>query len=516
MLARSTLARVLSSPGPFGFAYLVLCVIYLGWTWSHELGDFGGDNALYLLTAQHFSPWSEADTVAAYFVSQSFYPPLYPFVLAIFGGGESLLAAHVITATMLLLAFAVLYAWQRQIGFGRLSAALMVLLFALLPGVLMQALSLLSEDLYLLATLGAVAAVAAYEADRREAWLWTAVVCIAAAVLTRSASIALVAAFVLYLVLHRPKRFWLLIIGALVPMLWQLLSPRAGPGYFSFLTARYAVDPVAGLIAHLTIAVDSLLDSWTVDFTMSQSGISVMGLLGLVCLAGTAYRAVQCKLDGIYGAAYLGLILIWPYPEEMTRLLSVVVPILLVQGMLLLEHLPPVRLRGFALKPSWILPLAIALIMAPSLFLIALRFVQPLPAEYAGFRHTPEWYAPDRRQALFSAVSDKLRIDHLKQIPAQVTEGDCVYSIKPSIVAYYGHRISVISPRPELDDADFSKYLDQNGCRYFFLLGFGTSNYPSRYYPLERMRKSLTIVSVMEVPGQRGAPASILARRETP
>ncbi len=517
MLAHLKPARALSSPGPFGFAYLALCVVYLCWTWSHELGDFGGDNAFYLLTARHFSPWSGADTVAAYFVSQSFYPPLYPFVLAIFGGGESLLAAHVITATMLLLAFAVFYAWQRQIGVGRLGAALMVLLFALLPGMLMQALSLLSENLYLLSTLGALAAVAAYEVDRRQTWLWTAVVCVAAAVLTRSAGVAMVAAFVLYLVLHRPKRFWLLIVGALVPMLlWQLLSHRAGPGYFSFLTARYAADPIAGLIAHLTTAVDALWDGWAIDFTMSQPGIPVMGLLGLVSLVGTACRALQRKLDGIYGAAYLGLILIWPYPEEMTRLLSVVVPILLVHGMLLLERLPPVRLGQSVLKPSWILPLAIVLIMAPSLFLIAQRFVQPLPDEYAGFRRTPEWYAPDRRTAFFNAVSDKLMIDHLKQIPALVAESDCVYSIKPSIVGYYSHRISILSPRPELNDADLAAYLDQNRCRHFFLMGFGNSNYRSPYYPLERMRQSLTIVSVMDVPGRRGMPASILARRETP
>ena len=95
--------------------FFVLCVVYYFWGWSHVLGDLGGDNAYYLLTARHFSPWSTHSDVATYFATHSQYPPLYPLVLAILGGGESLLVAHLITVTCLLLTFVVFYTWLRML-----------------------------------------------------------------------------------------------------------------------------------------------------------------------------------------------------------------------------------------------------------------------------------------------------------------------------------------------------------------------------------------------------------------
>ena len=89
---------------------------YFLWTWSHELAEFGGDNAYYLLMAQHFSPWSANYVVAEYFANRSQYPPLFPLVLAMFGGGNSVLAAHLITTSFLLLSFLVIYKWLSTLG----------------------------------------------------------------------------------------------------------------------------------------------------------------------------------------------------------------------------------------------------------------------------------------------------------------------------------------------------------------------------------------------------------------
>ncbi len=204
--------------------FLLLCAIYYFWGWSHVLGDLDGDNAFYLLTALHYSPWSSPSEAATFFAHNQ-YPPLYSLLLAVFGGGESLLAAHLVSVTCLLLGFAALYLWVRALNRPPLIAGLLALLFALMPGTYMQALAILSENLYLLLTLTCLASVAAYENDKRNHWLWLAAICLAAAVLTRSAGISLLVAFAAYLMMHRPPRFWLLIMAAAAPVVaWNLIG----------------------------------------------------------------------------------------------------------------------------------------------------------------------------------------------------------------------------------------------------------------------------------------------------
>jgi hypothetical protein len=53
-------------------------------------GDFGGDNAVYLLTAQYFSPYAPRTALAAHIAQGSLFPPLFPLLLALTGSAESL------------------------------------------------------------------------------------------------------------------------------------------------------------------------------------------------------------------------------------------------------------------------------------------------------------------------------------------------------------------------------------------------------------------------------------------
>jgi hypothetical protein len=47
--------------------WVALFTLYSYWTWTSQLNDFGGDSAVYLLTAQHWSLWGEVNPAAAYF-----------------------------------------------------------------------------------------------------------------------------------------------------------------------------------------------------------------------------------------------------------------------------------------------------------------------------------------------------------------------------------------------------------------------------------------------------------------
>lgn len=493
-----------------GFA--LLCCVYYFWGWSRVLGDFGGDSAFYLLIAQYLSPWTAHSDVAAYFYANSLYPPLFPLALALFGGGQSLLAAHVITITFLLLAFIALHLWQRSLGISRTAATLTTLLFALLPGTYMQALSVLSENLYLLSSLGCLVSVGMFEASRRERWLWIAAVCVAAAVLTRSAGVSLLAAFLLYMILHRPRGSWRIVLIAVLPiMLWKLLGPQQAPGYLSSLASKYGDDLSSAVMRQFSLGIRMLWLGWTGNFTTGSVGIWMTAVVGVVGLLGTVWRIFHRKLDGIYAGIYICLIFIWPFPAEAKRLLFVIVPVLLVQCLVLLDNLPPFILSRRRIFPRYLVLLFLTIIATPSLLLTANRFSQSMPDQAAHFRRNEVWYVDDIEEAREDVIFYNSYTEHLKSLPVIVSGSDCIYSTKPSLVGYYAGRVSKVPPRPESDATEFDAYLRKTGCRYFYLVGFLSTSYPIIYYPLTRLEGALVAVSVSPGSPNPDRPVGILA-----
>lgn len=503
--------RVRWSTAALAALALVLSLLYYTWTWSTELGDFGGDNAVYLLTARHFSLWSSSSPAARYFATHSPYPPLYPLVLAIFGGAENLWVAHIITTTTLLLAFYVLYLWVRRLEIAPALAALFTLLFALFPGTYMNALGVLSENLYLLTTLLALLGVARFEYSRDPVWLWVAAASIIGATLTRSAGVSLTAAFVLYLALNRPVQYRYLALSVVsAGLLWQWFGPHAGSSYVDFLVAQYGAVPLQALPHLLARQARVLWAGWVGNLTSSPVGFWVAGAAGILCLTGTVLRILRRRFDGLYAASYLTLLLVWPFPAEAQRFVMVIVPILLVHGVLLLNLLPRIKVGAADCPPAAVMLLALTLVCMPTLLLTAQRFMQPLPKELASFRRTAAWYAPDSRTALAEIEDDKAMVDHLRSVAAIVPEQECVYSIKPSILGYYAGRISLIPPRPNFSQAGFDEYLRRTGCRFFYLAGFASPSFHLPYYPIQRLPKSLTMISAAPSRSDT-APVGILA-----
>lgn len=507
-------------PRAIGLAmgFILLAGVYLFWGWSRVLGDFGGDNAHYLFMAHSYSPWSTASEVAVFFSAHNLYPPLYPLVLAVFGGGESLLAAHIVTIVLLLLAFITFYQWLRILGVSRTGAGLLTLLFSLLPGTYIHALSILSENLFLLLALACLAAVSRFETDRYPPWLWVASISLAGAMLTRSAGIALLAAFILYLVVHRPVRYWFLVGSApLVPMvLWHLLSHKEGPGYLETLLAKYGSDPFSALSDHLKAEIVLIAQAWVGNFSSSPIGLPVMVFVGLLSLIGMAQRLHQRKLDGYYAAAYLLLIMAWPYPAESQRFILVIIPVLLAQAWLLVGRLPGLRLGESILKPAYMILLMIALVATPNLLLTIQRFNQELPPALTEFKRSSRWYVINPAEARMNLAYDNLLVEHLGKIRDVVPQEGCLYGIKPSIIGYYAGRISIAPPKPEVDEMSFSSSLKNGRCRFFYLMNYVSPSYPVAYYPLNRLERSLTILNAAPsaIPG--GGPVALLTEWRQP
>jgi hypothetical protein len=503
--------RWTTSAAMLGAGYLILCALYFYWTWSRELGDFGGDNAFYLLIARHYSFWSSADAVTQFFSTHSLYPPLYPMILSLFGGGESVLAAHLATTALLCLAFAAFYVWLRRLECPVVTAAGLVVLFALLPGTYMLALSILSEGTFLLFSLLAVIAVDSYEKSNRNGWLWAAAASVAAATLARSAGVALLAAYALYLLMHRPARFWVFGLVAAAPfVIWTISHQSSDVGYVSALLEKRPADLVAGIIEQLRVQALSLWRGWVWSFSDAAIATVVASVLALVGLAGTAVRVWRRKLDGIYAALYFALILIWPFPAEAARFVFVLIPFLLAHAWLLTQHVPALRVGKTPINPTYLVLLVLFLLVLPEVLLTAQRFVQPFDAAPEA-RRTRGWYDADPSAARATAVFDKALVDGMRAIPQHVPPGECVYSIKPSIVGFYSGRISVVPPREYLDADTFTKRLTVYGCRYFYTVGFASPSYRTPFYPMERLGRG-RVLNVSRAPGHR-FPVSILVER---
>jgi hypothetical protein len=474
-----------------------LAALYAIWCWSTELGDFGGDNAYYLLTARHYSLWLGPSDVAAHFAVRSPYPPLFPILLALTGGGASLLAAHLAVAAGWVFAIVVFYLWLDALGFDRLTATAGAVLFGLLPDVLLEALSVHSEALYLPLTLVTLWTVARYERHGKQTDLYVAVATIALATLTRSAGVSLLVAFGAYLVVYRPKGFgWLLGIAVAPMVAWSLISPSRAQGYVAQLMDRYGSDLLGALVAQISVGARALWYGWIQVFGAGHTAMVVLSVMGLVCIAGMLHRIWRWKLDGLYAGAYLLLILLWPFPAETQRLVLVIVPVLLTQALLLLSTVPVVTSRGWVVHHRQVLALAPLLILVvPELALGVQRFTRPLPDDLAPYRQALSWYGAPPREAIDDLISRAAVAQHLRTLDKWMGPGECVYGMKPSIVGFYSGRISFPPPSARLNDEEFQIAVRTGPCKYFYVMGYISPSFPTPYYPAMRLGDSLRTLS---------------------
>ncbi len=316
--------------------YLGLCLAYAVWVWSDEISDLIGDSAMYMLMARTLSPFYPHSDVLALAVHGTMYPPLFPIVIGLLGGSK--LAAHLVPAFTLLAAIWCFYSWMRHEGLGRPVSAWLAAIFALMPGTYLLTLNIWTENPYLLLSFIAILALncADDSAKPRPGLLWIAAVAVAVAALTRAAALPLLAAFIIHLLLRRP-RHWL------------------------------------GLV--LTRALPFVV--WVAWSKLHQTGI--------LCLVACLRRLLQLRFDAIYASVYMPLLLVWPFPAEATRLSYALIPVLLVETFSMVRALGTRQALIARMHPVSILG-ALTLAILPALLLTLHRFLEPLPQELAPSR----------------------------------------------------------------------------------------------------------------------------------
>lgn len=501
-----------------GIGFLCLTVIYYALGWSHELSSAGGDSAGYLLAAQYFSPYQSHSPILIEYSKQIIYPPLFPWILALAGGGESTLVAHLVVMTFLLLAVLVLYFWLRHESLSVWQSAAISLIFALKPTTYLLSLDIWTEDFYTFFSLLAILGVCLATRKDMPKWFWLAALAVACATLVRVAALSILLAFWFFLAVRRPKNYlYLMAVSALPFVLWTIISASTQvglSGYTHSWLKVYLTTPLLTLLSHqLHTGSLALFSAWEFGWLGGSQPpvlVFVVIVFGAICLAGWLYRLRYLNFDAIYVAIYLGMVFAWPNPEPL-RYFYVVTPVLLAQGFLLVVGLSQSGLRmGNPAIAQAVLAAILLLTLSPSFVINSRYFLQEVPLEIRAGKHTAEWFDDNRKIAIVSAYFHARLISHLKEINALIPENECVYSIKPPLVTFYSRRSSYVPPKIDVSDQEFWRGMEK--CRYAYLLPFESPSFGESFYPLSRLGKRAKIISMKKIdPNDNLPPVGMLA-----
>ena len=485
--------------------FVALSAMYFALGWSPDLSSAGGDSAGYMLAAQYFSPFQPHSAILTEYSKQIIYPPLFPWILALAGSGESVLVAHLVVMMFLLLAVLVLFFWLRQESLSVWLSAAVSLIFALRVNTYLLSLDIWTENSYIFFSLLAILGVCLATRKDNHKWFWLAVFGVACATLVRVAALSILVAFWFFLLIHRPKNFVYLMAASALPfVLWAVISASTQvglSGYTHSWLKVYLTSPLFPLILHqLEKGLAAAFLTWRFGWlgtSQPPALVFVVAIFGVICITGWLYRLRYLKFDAVYLAFYLAMVFAWPNPEPL-RYFYVVTPVFIAQGFLLINDFAQRKLRpGDSAMVGGGLSIILLLTLLPTFVINGRYLLQQIPPEISAGKHVAEWFDDDRKTAIVSAYFHVRLISHLKEISALIPENECVYAIKPTLVTFYSRRSSYGPPKIDVSDQEFWQRMEK--CRYAYFLPFESPSYGEAFYPLSRLGKRAKIISIKKL-----------------
>ena len=474
--------------------------------WLAVRADFIGnisDAAIYLALADNYSLYREpTHDLFVNLLKQYQFPPLFPLVLGLLGGGsDAPTASYVANVLILALSVGAFYVWLRAAALSRAEAFALVVILTLLPSTLLMSMGIQSEPLYLLLVLCALILI---ERRPQTTWLWfVAALIIGAATLVRSAGITAIAAFVLaWMVRADRPRAWLVPFAALAPpLLWQLFKYllEFEQGYVGSVMQDSLVATIDFVKAQTRVNTIALGDALVRSFDLygrRHVQLSTMVLGGLFVL-GWGARMRRLEFDALYVLFYLTLIIVWPYPNHMRRFLFVVFPLFLYYGYVAVKIFA-VYARSGAIAP-FAFPLYCAIVgalFAPS-SVTMLRQVAVYGAEFGDLVRSPQWYMYDTPLKAAAAL-DKMKrvIWAMRGIDEHIPRDGCVSATVPQFIPLYGKRHGEGLPEQSVPDEELFEAL--RTCPYVFMMSvtqWPPADYPNMY-PYHRIKHRLQVIEV--------------------
>ncbi len=488
---------------------LAVAIFYYWMNWSSEVPILGGDHSVYLLAADFLSPFADQShdiTLAA--MPYTFFPPLYPLVLAITGGTSAHIEiAHAVTISFLIASLACFFVLVHQETLNIYQSFLITIIFAFLPTTFLQSFGILSENLYLFLTLIAIWLLA--KSDAPMSRLYMASVIIGLAAITRTIGITMVIAFAMHLFLYRRDRWMYLVASSLIPVvLWNVIKWLFGytGGYLWLITSVIKTTSFHDFLSSKLLTESyGLWVGWITSFDHIPSLLSLIvgSVIGAICLAGTVHRAYHRKFDGVYLILYFGVLLLWPSSPDARRFLYPVVPILLLHGLKFACYLMQCFLPLKSSIYGYTYLLTIVLLALPATGFIFHQMVMAANDENREYANSLYWYSGgDLNRTRMKINAYKKLTQSWQKISDVVPAGECVYSVDPVWLMLYADRPSYSTPQAPAKD-QFLK--EAKNCRYIYVASYARPPYPL-FYPRDYIMGQGQIVSVDRVEKMEGEP----------
>ena len=331
---------------------LTAYIIYLFYrlAWFDDLSSLANDSVHYLVMARHYSPWvEESAAIASAWLLQDF-PPFFPWLLAITGAAHSFLYAHALVVSLGLCSLFLYYLLIRRWLNDKWWTIFPVLIFALSPGFLLGLQGILSESLFLFLTLFFFWQYSP-ENKKSTTKLILFSILLSAILLTRTVGIALCFALLAQAffasISDKKIYFQSILLAAFSIAIYFLLMVNWGPIKEShylgilipYITGQGLSAEGSGYIYQFSFAyqLKALLNNWTnfwIIFSIDEYSpiYIVTTLLLFISMCGLFIRLVQNKYDAWYTLFYLLIIVSWPHPGQMFRLIFPIIPFLLAYG----------------------------------------------------------------------------------------------------------------------------------------------------------------------------------------
>jgi hypothetical protein len=471
-----------------GLLALVAAAIWIGFARQPALGTFADDSVSYLVMAQVFSPWrAAAAPVAAVFPQEAFQPPFFPLVLALAGAGHDFALAHAINAVLLAACLPLLYQVALRWLGGAVPAILATLATLLLPALWIHVRSILSEPLFCLLLLTLLLVLEARVEERTQ--LASLAVLLAALALTRTIGLAVAAAYAAWALSRRgplPERA-VRALPALAAVLayaaWIALRPGAvadvNAGAVSDRLAEIVASssPFAALAGGLAKQALAMGEAWTGSLMLfwvegTYARPAVAALLGALALVGLCMRL--SRPDAWMIATYLGVYLLWPFYDQMTRFLFPVVPVLMLYA-----FIPLARLAARWPRPA--LPAAMLFFAVASLAVPALGFLHQRARSELPHAAIIDWYrTPDLALARARAQVHLDLAADMEAIRRATAPGDRIMWVAPAYIALLAGRDTVPAPSAHLRLDEYRREVEASGATFAYL---------STYHPRDTIRE---------------------------
>jgi hypothetical protein len=471
-------------PRHAGIAALAAIVapLAIAFCWHSVIVSLADDSVSYLTLAAWLAPWGN-DLAKPWAAYVSHFPPLFPLLLVATGGSQNFLVAHLTVAACAIASVPIVHAYASRALESERAGLLATLLFVAAPGYWISMHGILSEPLFVMLTVAALAwhdRMAGDARDTRAYWILGSLV--AAACLTRVAGVALVAAYAVHVAVRalsrreRPRVSELLpiLVPAVLYGLWIVARPHAeSNSYGAFLDAivdRWRHDP-----DFWSATWETFFGGWVALFE-SNSGVNaatrgVFLVAWILAVAGALDGARRNRFDAWYLLASLAMIWIWNFPERMMmRLTFPVLPLMIVHGARALRVLLGIMLgpapaqRG--LLATWALVVAL---VAPATALVASKALERAPLvpglAYSASSVTEYYTNINTDLARAVALTNSTTLVGLSMIARDTPESSPVMWVRPEYIATVARRPGV----PfyfEWDRARLARQIRDSGARY--------------------------------------------------